>query len=121
MLREVQARYEEECRAKQVAHDNLISADRRAHANQVAGGRHSSKVFVRQNWSELVDLLLQYYCTTVKPRLNYQRADTERPIYYRKYIMQIPQPSQYKHTKFEQRFAVISEAPSTFYNPCQGF
>jgi len=33
-LREVQARYEEECRAKQVAHDNLISADRRAHANQ---------------------------------------------------------------------------------------
>merc|ERR1719305_1467531 len=33
-LREVQARYEEECRAKQIAHDNLISADRRAHANQ---------------------------------------------------------------------------------------
>lgn len=35
-LREVQARYEEETRAKEVAHDNLLVADRRAHANQNA-------------------------------------------------------------------------------------
>ena len=65
MFREVQARYEEECRAKQVAHDNLISADRRAHANQVAGGSYTSKVFLSQNWTELIDKLLQF-CTTVK-------------------------------------------------------
>ena len=50
MFREVQARYEEECRAKQVAHDNLISADRRAHANQVAGGSYTSKVKIKLNW-----------------------------------------------------------------------
>merc|ERR1711973_860063 len=35
-LREIQARYEEESRAKEVARDNLLSADRRAHANQNA-------------------------------------------------------------------------------------
>ena len=35
-LREVQARYEEETRAKEIAHDNLLVADRRAHANQNA-------------------------------------------------------------------------------------
>merc|ERR1719334_2068230 len=35
-LREVQARLEEESHAKEVAHDNLLLADRRAHANQNA-------------------------------------------------------------------------------------
>jgi len=35
-LRETQARFEEEQRAKEAAHDNLINADRRAHANQNA-------------------------------------------------------------------------------------
>ena len=34
-LREVQARLEEEARAKEAAHDLLINNDRRAHANQV--------------------------------------------------------------------------------------
>merc|ERR1719334_1872961 len=35
-LREVQARLEEESHAKEVAHDNLLLADRKAHANQNA-------------------------------------------------------------------------------------
>ena len=37
-VRETQARYEEEARAKEIAHDNLMAADRRAHANQVLKG-----------------------------------------------------------------------------------
>jgi len=35
-LREVQVKFEEESRAKEIARDNLLSADRRAHANQNA-------------------------------------------------------------------------------------
>jgi myosin heavy chain 6/7 len=35
-LREVQAKYEDEARAKEVARDSLLAADRRAHANQNA-------------------------------------------------------------------------------------
>merc|ERR1712212_956011 len=35
-LREVQAKFEEESRAKEIARDSLLSADRRAHANQNA-------------------------------------------------------------------------------------
>ena len=35
-LRETQGRFEDACRAKEVAHDNLIAADRKAHANQNA-------------------------------------------------------------------------------------
>merc|ERR1719228_1205688 len=35
-LREVQARFEDESRAKSAAQDNLIAADRRANANQNA-------------------------------------------------------------------------------------
>jgi myosin heavy chain 6/7 len=35
-LRDVQSRLEEECHAKEVARDNLMAADRRAHANQNA-------------------------------------------------------------------------------------
>jgi len=35
-LREIQVRYEDEARAKEVARDNLLAADRRAHANQNA-------------------------------------------------------------------------------------
>ena len=31
---------------------------------------------------------------------------------YRKYILQIKQPSQYKYTKLQYSFAVISGAPS---------
>ena len=33
-LREVQARLEDENRAKEVARDNLMAADRKAHSNQ---------------------------------------------------------------------------------------
>ena len=33
-------------------------------------------------------------------------------IYYRKYILHIPQPSQYRCTQLQYWFAVISEAPS---------
>merc|ERR1712211_188120 len=36
-LREIQARYEEESRAKEIARDNLLAADRRAHANENLG------------------------------------------------------------------------------------
>ena len=35
-------------------------------------------------------------------------------IYYRKFILQITQPSQYRCTQLQYRCAVISEAPSTF-------
>ena len=38
---------------------------------------------------------------------------TERSIYYRKYILQITQPSLYRYTQLQYRFAVISEASST--------
>ena len=38
---------------------------------------------------------------------------TERFMYYRKYILQITQPSQYRCTQLQYRFAVIFEAPST--------
>ena len=37
---------------------------------------------------------------------------TECIIYYRKYIPQISQPSQYRCTQLQYTFAVISEAPS---------
>ena len=37
---------------------------------------------------------------------------TERFISYRKYILQITQPSQYRCTQLQYRFAVITEAPS---------
>ena len=37
---------------------------------------------------------------------------TERFIYYRKYILQITQPSQYRCTELHYGFAVISETPS---------
>ena len=39
---------------------------------------------------------------------------TDRFTYYRKYILQITQPSQYICTQLQYRFAVISEAPSRF-------
>ena len=35
-------------------------------------------------------------------------------IHYRKYILQITQPSQYRCTQLQYRFAVISEAPSMY-------
>ena len=38
---------------------------------------------------------------------------TERFIRYRKYIRQIRQPSQYRCTQLQYRFAVIAAAPST--------
>ena len=38
--------------------------------------------------------------------------DTRRSIYQRKYILQITQPSQYRYTQLQHRFAVISEAAS---------
>ena len=38
---------------------------------------------------------------------------TRCSIYYRKYILQITQPSQYRYMQLQYRFAVISEAPST--------
>ena len=37
---------------------------------------------------------------------------TRRSIYYRKYILQITQPSQYRYSQSQYRFAVISAAPS---------
>ena len=37
------------------------------------------------------------------------------PISYRKCILQITHPSQYKYTKLQHRFAVISEAPSILH------
>ena len=40
---------------------------------------------------------------------------TERFISYRKYTLQISQPSQYRCTQLQYRFAVISEAPSMLY------
>ena len=42
------------------------------------------------------------------------RYPTERTIYYRKYILQITQPSQYRYTELQYRFVVISEALSTY-------
>ena len=39
---------------------------------------------------------------------------TERFKSYRKYILQITQPSPYKCTQLPYRFAVISEAPSRY-------
>ena len=33
-------------------------------------------------------------------------------INYRKYILQITQPSQYRYTQLKYKFSVISEAPS---------
>ena len=43
------------------------------------------------------------------------------PRSYRKYILQITQPSQYRYTKLQYRFAVTSGSPSTIihmYNTC---
>ena len=37
---------------------------------------------------------------------------TECFIYYRRHILKITQPSQYRCTKLQIRFAVTSEAPS---------
>ena len=42
------------------------------------------------------------------------KRTTECFIYYRKYLLQITQPSQPRCTQLQYRFAVISEAPSTF-------
>ena len=46
--------------------------------------------------------------------LKVKRSPTERSIYYRKHILQITQPSEYRYTQLQYRFAVISEAPSSF-------
>jgi len=46
---------------------------------------------------------------------------TECSIYYRKYILQIVQPSQYRCTRLQYRFAAISETfsiSSLFQNIC---
>ena len=40
---------------------------------------------------------------------------TERIISYRKNILQIAQPSQYRCTQLEYRFAVISDAPRIYH------
>ena len=45
--------------------------------------------------------------------LEQSKIHTERFISYRKYILQITQPSQYRCTQLQYRFTVISEAPST--------
>ena len=42
-------------------------------------------------------------------------TDTTCFIYYRKYILQITQPSKYRCTQLQYRFAVISEAPSIWF------
>ena len=41
---------------------------------------------------------------------------TRRSIDYRKYILQITQPSQYRYSQLQYRFAVISEAPGNLAN-----
>ena len=41
---------------------------------------------------------------------------TVRFLYYRKFDLKIAQPSQYRYTQLQYRFAVISEAPSTLCN-----
>ena len=41
-------------------------------------------------------------------------------IYYRKYILQITQPFQYRYTQLQYRFAVISKAPSSTLDPVRG-
>ena len=46
---------------------------------------------------------------------------TERFIYYRKYIQQITQPSPYRCTQLQYRFAVISEAPSMLTIMIEGY
>ena len=40
---------------------------------------------------------------------------TDGFTYYRKYILQITQPSQYRSTQLQYRFAVISDAPSKYF------
>ena len=40
---------------------------------------------------------------------------TEGSISYRKYILQITQPSEYRYAKLQYRFAVISGSPSTYF------
>ena len=49
---------------------------------------------------------------TKKIRFKAPYTDTGCPISYRKYILQITQPTKYKYTKLQNRFAVISGAPS---------
>ena len=48
--------------------------------------------------------------------LAYGRTQTtKRSIYYRKYVLQITQPSLYRYTQLMYRFAVISEAPNKLF------
>ena len=42
-------------------------------------------------------------------------GDTGWPSCYRKYILQITQPSQYGYAKFQYRFAVTSGSPSKYH------
>ena len=75
--------------------------------------------------SDGADLRLRLFRSeiTIVPNWNIFILYTERSIYYRKYILQITQPSQNRFTLLQYRFAVISEAPSILkhrliYNVC---
>merc|ERR1719228_2718584 len=50
-LREAQAKLEDEQRGKDIAHDNLIAADRKAHANQNA--LEEARTLLDQAWTSL--------------------------------------------------------------------
>ena len=52
------------------------------------------------------------YCGVFLTGDHRKNHSTERFISYRKYILQITQPSRYRCTQLQYRFAGISEAPS---------
>ena len=56
--------------------------------------------------------LLHYIPSPCKRLIHDEVTSTERFISYRKYILQITQPSQYRCAQLQYRFAVISEALS---------
>ena len=54
-------------------------------------------------------LFVQYIINTLQSRADvYVRISTRRSIYYRKYVLQIMQPSQYRYTQLQYGFAVLS-------------
>ena len=63
-------------------------------------------VSAKANFSLLLSLFSAFYGNPT--------PHTERFIHYRKYILQITQPSQYRCTQLQYMFAVISEAPSMY-------
>ena len=56
--------------------------------------------------------LWQWTPWSILPPASPRTTGTECFIYYRKYMLKITQPSQYRRTQLQYRFAVMSEAPS---------